>query len=114
MSWEDIIKNDMEQYERRMLSREKRGDVDEKEFKNEAYNVAVKQLSKELSEMRSHSSKLMDELETAQDNLRSIIDTATNAAMSIKDRPELANKKIENALIEIIKTAKQTSFQRYR
>ena len=108
MSWEDIIKNDMEQYERRMLSREKRGDIDENEFKNEAYNEAVKILSKDISEMRSHSRKLTDELKAAQDNLRSIVDTATDAAMSIKDRPELANKKIENALIEIIKTAKQT------
>ena len=88
MSWEDIIKNDMEQYERRMLSREKRGDVDEKEFE---------------------PSKLMDELKKAQDNLGHIIETCESSVNQILERPELADKKyIEDTLSEIIKIAKQS------
>ena len=77
----------MEQYERRMLSREKGRDV----YDNEAV------------------SKLMDEVRRAQNNLGNIIDVCQSTISQLLERPELADKKyIEDTLIEIIKIAKSS------
>ena len=86
MSWEDIIKSDMEQYERRMLSREKGGDSSD--------GIDIK--------------TVMDELIKEQFKIGNIVSMCEESLQQLDRRPELADKKyIDDVLSEIRKIAMQ-------
>tara|TARA_R100000734_G_C3288821_1_gene80980 strand:- start:340 stop:639 length:300 start_codon:yes stop_codon:yes gene_type:complete len=67
MSWEDIIKNDMEQYERDALRREKEYDnYDGRQLTEgniRATRIAAKMAVKEINELRDRLDKVVEECE---------------------------------------------------
>ena len=65
MSWEDIIKNDMEQYERDALRREKEYDNYDglTEGNIRATRIAAKMAVKEINELRDRLDKVVEECE---------------------------------------------------